>query len=98
MEKITAADWDLAEALDTKEDILAHLEVALADNDGAFLREVISALARAKGMTELAREVGVTREGLYKSLAPNGNPSFDTIMNLLDRLGFRLRIERKEAA
>jgi probable addiction module antidote protein len=46
-------------------------------------------------MAQIARELGVTREGLYKSLSPSGNPSFDTVLKLLDIMGFRLRIERK---
>lgn len=59
-EKITVVDWDLAESLDTKEDVIAHLEGALAENDTAFLFDVIHALARAEGMTLIARELGVT--------------------------------------
>jgi probable addiction module antidote protein len=48
-------------------------------------------------MTQIARELGVTREGLYKSLSPGGNPSFETILKLLDVLGFRFKVERKTA-
>jgi probable addiction module antidote protein len=91
------AKWDLAEALDTKEDILAHLETAILENDTAFLFEILGALARSEGMSQLARELGLTREGLYLSLAPTGNPSFETVMNLLDMLGFRLSIAQKSA-
>jgi probable addiction module antidote protein len=58
-------------------------------------KEIINALARAEGMTQLAKELGVTREGLYKSLSPNGNPSFDTVLKLIDILGFRLSIHQK---
>jgi probable addiction module antidote protein len=97
MEKITVADWDLAEGLDTKEDIIAHIEGALAENDIDFLLEVIGALARSEGMTQLARELGVSREGLYRSLVPTGTPSFETVMKLLDILGFRLKVEQKSA-
>jgi probable addiction module antidote protein len=97
MEQVTVKKWDMAEVLDTKEDIIACLEVALADNDTGFLFEALGAVARSEGMTRLARELGVTREGLYKSLAPDGNPSFETVMRLLDLLGFRLKVERKTA-
>jgi probable addiction module antidote protein len=48
-------------------------------------------------MSQIARELGVTREGLYKSLAPDGNPSFETVLKLLNILGFRLKIEKKSA-
>jgi probable addiction module antidote protein len=89
--------WDIAEVLDTKDDVVACLEVALADNDTGFLFETLHALARSEGMVQLARELGVTREGLYKSLSPNGNPSFGTVMKLFDVLGLRLKVERKTA-
>jgi probable addiction module antidote protein len=90
--------WDMAEFIDTKEDIIAHLAVALEENDTEFLLDIIGALARSEGMSQIARELGVTREGLYKSLAPTGNPSFETVLKLLDILGFRLRVEQKVSA
>jgi probable addiction module antidote protein len=95
MEKISK--WDTAEILDTKEDITACLEVALASTDTRFLFETLGALARAKGMTQIARELGVTREGLYKSLAPDGRPSSETVLKLFDLLGLRVRLEQKSA-
>jgi probable addiction module antidote protein len=90
--------WDMAEFIDTKEDVIAHLAVALEENDTEFLLDVIGALARSAGMSQIARELGVTREGLYKSLSPTGNPSFETVLKLLDILGFRLRVEQKVSA
>jgi len=90
--------WDMAEFLDSKEDILAHLTVALAENDIDFLLSVLNALARSKGMAELAADLGVSREGLYKSLAPGSNPAFGTVVKTLDNLGFRLNIELKSAS
>jgi probable addiction module antidote protein len=90
--------WDMAEFIDTKEDVIAHLAVALEENDTEFLLDVIGALARSAGMSQIARELGVTREGLYKSLSPAGNPSFETVLKLLDILGFRLRVEQKVSA
>jgi probable addiction module antidote protein len=90
--------WDMAEFIDTKEDVIAHLAVALEENDTEFLLEVIDALARSEGMTQIARELGVTREGLDKSLAPTGNPSFETVLKLLDIMGFRLKVEQKASA
>jgi probable addiction module antidote protein len=89
--------WDMAEAIDTKEDVAAHLTVAIEENDMDFLFAVISALSRSKGMAALASELGVTREGLYKSLAPDGNPCFATVIKLLNNLGLRLRIEQQQA-
>jgi probable addiction module antidote protein len=97
MKKVTVADWDLAETLDTKEDVIAALEVALAEKNTSFLFSIINALARSGGMSQIARKLGVTREGLYKSLSPNGNPSFETVLKLLDILDLRLRVEPKSA-
>jgi probable addiction module antidote protein len=95
MEKMSK--WDIAEILDTKEDIIACLEVALAEPDTKFLFETLGAIARSKGMAQLARELGVTREGLYKSLSPGGHPSFETVIKLLDVLGLRVKLEQKSA-
>ena len=95
MEKISK--WGIAEVLDTKEDIITCLEVALAENNTKFLFETLGALARSTGMAQLARELGVTREGLYKSLSLNGHPSFETVIKLLDLLGLCIRLEQKSA-
>ena len=96
-EKITFKKWDLAEILDTKEDIAACLEAALSESNSKFLFETLGALARSKGMTRVAKELGVTREGLYKSLSIDGSPSFDTVIKLFDIFGLRIRLEPKVA-
>jgi probable addiction module antidote protein len=90
-------EWDVAEILDTKEDVIACLEVALAEGNTQFLFETLGSLTRAKGMAQIARELGVTREGLYKSLSPDGHPSFETVFKLMDILGLRLKMELKSA-
>ena len=95
--KVTFADWDPAEVIETKEDVLAHLEAALAENDSDFLLRTIGHIARSKGMAHLARELNINRRGLYKALAPDGNPSFKTVFKLLDLLGMRIRLEQKSA-
>ncbi len=87
--------WDMAEHIETKDDVIAYLETAFEENDTELLLSVISDIARSKGMIQIARELGVTREGLYKSLSSAGNPSFETILRLLNILGFRLKIEQK---
>ena len=96
-EKITFSDWDIADGLETKEDIIAHIEVALTEKDTKFLYKILGALSRSKGMTKIARELGVTREGLYKSLSLDGHPSFETVINLFDILGLQLKVEPKAA-
>ena len=96
-EKVTFSKWDPAEVIETKEDVIALLEVALAENDPDFLLSVISDIARSKGMSQIAKELNLDRKGLYKSLAPDGNPSFKTVFKLLDLLGLRLKMELKTA-
>jgi probable addiction module antidote protein len=98
MEKITVADFDPAEYIETKEDVFGILEAALEENDPDFFLSVIGDIARSKGMTQLARELNLDRVGLYKSFSSNGNPSFKTVYTLLDNLGFRLMIEQKVSA
>ncbi|MDR3171549.1 MAG: putative addiction module antidote protein [Treponema sp.] len=98
MEMETVSNWDPAEFIDTKEDVIAHLEVALEDGDTKYLLKIMDAIARSEGMSQIARELGVTREGLYKSLSQDGNPSFETVIKLLDILGFHLKIEQKVSA
>jgi probable addiction module antidote protein len=98
MEKMTVKDFDPAEYIQTKEDVLANLKVALEENDPDFLLSVIGDIARSKGMTQLAKELNLDRVGLYKSFSANGNPSFKTVYTLLDNLGFRLKVEQKASA
>jgi probable addiction module antidote protein len=94
----TVSKWDPAEFIDTKEDIIAHLSLAIGDGDIKYLLKIMDAIVRSEGMSQIARELGVTRMGLYKSLSPDGNPSFETVIKLLDILGFKLNIEQKQAS
>jgi len=96
-EKITFAKYDSAEYINTKEDVIALLETAIEENDPDFLLSVIGDIARSKGMTRIAKELNIDRKGLYKSLAPDGNPSFKTVFKLFDILGLRVRLEPKVA-
>jgi probable addiction module antidote protein len=96
MEKVK--DFDTAEYIETKEDVIAYLDAALAENDTKFLLKAIGNVARSKGMARLAKEVNLSREGLYDSLSPEGNPSFSTVVKVLDNLGFQLSIRQKKAS
>jgi probable addiction module antidote protein len=98
MEKITVSDWDPAEYIETREDVIAHLEAALAENDPEFLLETIGHIARSKGMKAIAQGLNLNREGLYKSFSAKGNPSFITVVRVLDLLGFQLNIQHKKAS
>ena len=95
LEKTTL--WDPAKYITDKETVIAYIEAALEENDTKLLFTIISDIARSEGMTKIARELGVSREGLYRSLAPSGNPSFDTVLKLIDILGMRIRLEQKSA-
>ena len=92
----TAEEWDVVEFLETEEDMAAYLNAALEDGDRAVVSAALGDIARAKGMTQLARETGITRDGLYKALSPTGNPSFETICKVINALG--LKIDVKVAA
>jgi len=97
VEKITFEDWDPADDIESGKDVIAVLEVALEENDPDFLLRAIGYIARSKGMTQLARELNIDRKGLYRALAPDGNPSFKTVFKLLDLLGMRMKLEQKSA-
>ncbi|CAI1171774.1 MAG: addiction module antidote protein [Serratia proteamaculans] len=84
--------WDSAEHLNNDEDIVAYLEACMeeAGDDAAFIAKALGNVARARGMTQLAKETGVGRESLYKALSGEGNPSFGTILKVMHALGLRL--------
>ena len=88
----TMAKWDTAELLNSEADVVAYLSAALEDGDTALLTVALGNIARAKGITQLAKETGVTRDGLYKALSPDGNPSFSTINKIIRALGLRLDV------
>ena len=91
-------DWDMADNINTKAEVLGYLEAALEENNTETLFDVLGAIARSKGMAALARELGLNRESLYRSLSPEGNPSFSTVAKVLDKLGFQLSIKQKVPA
>ena len=84
--------WDPTETLATKEDIAAYLDAVLEDGDPDLLKAALGDIARAKGMTEIARAAGLGRANLYKALSPDGNPEFATVARVLRALGLRLTI------
>ncbi|MFN4328319.1 MAG: addiction module antidote protein [Limnobacter sp.] len=86
--------WDTAEHLKTEEDIALFLDACLeeAGDDAAFVAKALGTVARARGMTELARSTGIGRESLYKALSGEGNPSFATILKVTHALGLKLHV------
>jgi probable addiction module antidote protein len=85
--------WDAAEHLESDEDIAAYLDAALEEGDPALVVAVLGDIARARGMTQLAREAGVGRESLYKALSASGNPEFATVMKIVRALGLRFQVQ-----
>ena len=90
----TFTRWDVTEYLRTKEDVRLYLEACAEEDpgDGSLIRAALNDIARAQNMSQLAREVGMTREGLYKALGENGNPTFATVMKITRALGMQVRI------
>jgi len=84
--------WDVAEHLKTDEDIMLYLDAVLAENDAPLLMAALGDIARAKGMTNIAKETGLGRESLYKALNAEGNPSFATVQKVMASLGLRFNV------
>jgi probable addiction module antidote protein len=85
--------WNSAERLKTQEDIVRYWDACLEEggDDAGFITAALGTIARARGMSNLARETGLTPDGLCKALSPDGNPEFSTIMKVIRALGLRLR-------
>jgi len=95
MGKIKLRKWDSAEHLKSDEEIALYLDACLeeAGDDPAFIAKALGNIARARGMSQLARETGLGRESLYKALSGEGNPSFATILKVIHALGVKLHAE-----
>ena len=90
----TFTSWDAAEHLRTPEDARLYLEACAEEDpgDGSLIRAALNDIARSGNMSQLAREAGMSREGLHKALSENGNPSFATVMRVARALGMHVRI------
>ena len=84
--------WDSVELLKTEQDLQLYLNACFEEDpgDGSLIRAALGDIARARGMTELARQTGLARESLYKALSANGNPEFSTVIKVMHALGLRL--------
>ena len=87
---LETSPWDSAELLDSPQAVAAYIEAAFEDGDPALITHALGVVARAKGMTQLARDAGVTREGLYKALTPDGDPKLSTFLAVLKALGMKV--------
>ena len=90
MAKTKTLSWDAAEHLNSDEEMAAYLEAALEEGEPSLVAAALGDIARARGMTQLARETGLGRESLYKALSQSGNPEFSTILKVIEALGLRL--------
>src|ERR1041384_3247704 len=95
MRKTKTTRYDVAEHLRTPEEMAAYLEACLteAGGDAAFIAKALGDIARAKGMAQVARDAGLSRESLYKALSGDRSPGFDTVLKVIEALGLRLRAE-----
>ena len=89
------SSFDTTQYLHTEEDIRDFICAAIDENsnDLAYLNHVLNVAAKARGMQQLAKDTGVTRQALYKALSPDGNPQFSTILKIINALGLRFRVE-----
>jgi probable addiction module antidote protein len=94
---IQTRPWDVAEHLETAEDMAAYLDAALEDGDTAVVVAALGDIARAKGVAQIAREAGLGRESLYKAPSTTGNPEFATILKVVRALGLQLHVQAARA-
>ncbi len=92
--KTRTTPYDVAAYMGSVEDIAAYLDAWLADSpdDAAGIKRALGDVARAKGMTQVAKDAGLSRESLYRALSPEGNPSFATVIKVTRALGVRLHV------
>ena len=90
--KVETTKFDPADYLDDSDAIAGYLRAAMLSGDAGFVADALGVVARAKGMSKVATEAGMSRESLYRALSPKGNPEFGTVLGVLKALGFRLEV------
>ena len=95
MTDVTFSRFDAADYLKTEEDIALYLEAAMeaAGDDPAFILKALGTIARTRNMSQLARDAGISREGLYKALSADGNPTFETVLKVAKALDLKLTLQ-----
>ena len=89
---LKTAPYDSADYLKTPEDIAAYLEAAFEDGDATLITYALGVVARAEGMTEVAKQAGLTRASLYKALSADGHPEFATVLKVVQALGLKMTV------
>ncbi|WP_128292559.1 addiction module antidote protein [Afifella aestuarii] len=99
MTEVTLSRYDPADYLESEEDIAGFLEAVMEEggDDPAFVAHALGVVARARNMSQLARDTGISREGLNKALSGEGNPTLDTILKVAKALGLRLSFQPRNA-
>jgi probable addiction module antidote protein len=92
MGRLKTTKWDAADHLDSPEAMAAYLEAVFEDGDPALIAAALGDVARARGMTKVAKQAGLTRASLYKALSEDGRPEFATVLKVLQALGFRMTV------
>jgi probable addiction module antidote protein len=92
MAKTKTIPWDVVDSLKTDRDIVNYLEAVFEDGDPALVAAALGDVARAKGMTQVAKKAGLGRESLYKALSSDGNPEFVTVLKVIQALGLKLKV------
>ncbi|MCT8344354.1 MULTISPECIES: addiction module antidote protein [Photorhabdus] len=90
---IEISNYEIAEHLKTEEDIQLYLEEVMKEDNPALILSALGDIAKARNMSQLAKEVGISREGLYKALSGKGNPTFTTILKIVKALGLRFELQ-----
>jgi probable addiction module antidote protein len=95
MDTMKLKKWDVIDHLKTEEDMALYFDACIEEDpgDGSLIRAALGDIARAHGMTQLARDTGLAREGFYKALSADGNPEFSMILKVIKALGLRLHVE-----
>ena len=96
--ELSTTKWDPAEFLTSDEAIAAYLEAAFGEGDPKMIAVALGDIAKAKGMSAIAREAGVTREALYKSLSDRGDPKLSTLIGVMKALGLRFTVTKADEA
>ncbi|WP_429500671.1 addiction module antidote protein (plasmid) [Robbsia andropogonis] len=93
MDAVKFSRYDTADYLKTEEEIAAYLDAAMEDGDPGLIAAALGDVARARNISKLARDTGMSREGIYRALSGEGNPSFATVMKIAGALGLRLSFQ-----
>lgn len=93
--KLNTTRWDVTEHLKDDADAAAYLQAMIDEsgNDPKMIAVALGDIARARGMTQVARDAGIAREALYRALSPEGNPEFATVVKVLDALHLKLAVQ-----